>query len=680
MDFFANILYNITHFDVWVIETFVGKNYFQVMGIIMFDLWLWVPFTYFIIKYIGLELWIDYIRTKWKKTHKYVLVAIDVPRKNEQSIAAMENVFTQILGLESDPNFGEYWWKGEYQLSMSCEIVSIEGYIQFLMRFPDNWRDVVEGAIYAQFPDAEITEVEDYVNTVPDYYPNNTHDMWGVEWSTDAKCPFYPIKMYSEFEDSFNDVFVDPLAGLLEAMSKIGKGEQIWVHINATPSVPHWSVDAQKEVDKQLGKEEEPEHKSGIAYTLVNGIGQLANDITENVLKVRPFGEGGESSESKKDDPFGKIWRMTAGQKDNLTALERKASKGGYGVKIRYGYFAEKGKMSKGRGVNAIIGAMKQFNVNGRNGLKPMLKKTGTKANYFAKKARVQYRQRRIVEYLKKRSAKAGMHKSPMCVEELATLFHFPSMFIRAPMLKRTEVVKSEAPTNLPFQEQVTLEEVENVDQVKEEAPLPGGIFQDLNLPEVEEKQFSFDYDSDVFEKRFARDKKAFEASRPDREKLLKKIAQEEEVKQEISEVGDSELENKVVPTVILSSVEGSPLDTSIENEVDQRSLPLEKLEEELKVDVVKDNIFKKVIEESKTSPAHEIQHKAKVDNLSELIKVKEETGLPLPAGVSSIIPDRVEYETEILGFFKGHLATEEKEEKKKIKRDDDAPPNLPFV
>ncbi len=78
-------------------------------------------------------------------------------------------------------------------------------------------RDLVESAIYAQYPEAMITEVDDYVSGIPDDYPNETHDVWGTEWTL-VTNQYYPIRTYKDFEDSSaEDIFKDPMAALLES-------------------------------------------------------------------------------------------------------------------------------------------------------------------------------------------------------------------------------------------------------------------------------------------------------------------------------------------------------------------------------------------------------------------------------------------------------------------------------
>jgi hypothetical protein len=449
----------------------------------------------------------------------------------------MEEVFNHILGHHGTFNWAEQWIKGQYQLPMSCEIVSIDGYIQLIMRIPEGWRDVTESAIFAQFPDAEITEVEDYTKDMPDYYPNDEWSVWGLEWSFDnKKNPFMPILTYREFEDKFTETFVDPMAGLLESMAKLEKGEQIWLHMVIKPwSVP-WASDGTAGVtiddkrDEVLGRPKKV--KTSGLQKFLNIPQTLFNDIAEQIIGSRPLPEGGD--EKAEEDLFGKINKLSPGERENLEMMEKKGSKLAYGMKMRFGYFNRHGVGNKSRGPNAIIGAMKQFGKLGRQGFKPELGKTATKAAYFNVERRKAYRQRKLVAKLKGRSSTAGMPYMAMSTEELATIFHFPAMDIRAPMLKRTDLVKAEAPLNLPFEEQRYVE----VQPQQQEAPqgiaLPWEDSQIHVSDDVEYVRPTFDYDNDEFERRFAVDKKAFEASRPAREARLREIEVEESAKQEI--------------------------------------------------------------------------------------------------------------------------------------------------
>jgi len=655
------------HPDVWYYTFLHQKSYFEIWYNLLIVHWLWIPLVYFIFFHMFLEVYLDIIRDKFKHKHKYILLAIDVPKKNIQSIFAVEQIFVQILGAHQTYNWWETYIDGQMQLQVNFEIVSIDGYIQFLIHIPEMWRDLVEGAVYGQYPDAEITQVEDYVNGVPSIYPDETWDMWGVEWSFDNKDnPYMPLKTYSEFEDKYSEdtKFVDPLAGLLEAMSRIGKGEQIWFHILTKPAGVDWAKAAEEKIGKLIGRETPPKKKTALQEILHLPM-EAFDEVTEQLVNVRML--TGSHDEVKKEDSFGKIWKMSPGERSTLEAMERKISKLGYLVKIRYGYFAEKKLMNKARGVQAVIGAVKQFNSIGRQGLKPELKKTATKAAYFMIKKRKAYRQRFLTAALKGRSMTKGMPKMKFSTEELATMYHFPSMLIKSPMLKKTELVKSSAPTNLPFEEVIYEESRPGEASVEasnaaSEAVISGLPFADEHghLPEVQE--VSFDYDSDYFEKKFAVDKKAFEESRPQREAKLKKIETAEAIRAEISETAVKE--GKAVEFVAYRK----------EPEIPDFSIP------ERSEVVVKNDLPK---------PA-EVEFKAPIVEPVQLVKKEAVSEAPVESkDVSTTSNTRpstpkkeenvreIEHKVEIIDFFVGH----EVADKLKKKPEDIEPPSgLPYV
>ena len=145
-----------------------------------------------------LQLWLYDRQGKFAAKQKYILLALDIPQNNAQSPRAVENMFAYLNGAQKSINLMEKWWEGAYQLSFSFEIVSIEGYIQFLIRTPESFRAFIETAIYTQYPDAEISQVEDYIIGTPDYFPNPEYDLWGSEFILTAN-PAFPIKLYEEF-------------------------------------------------------------------------------------------------------------------------------------------------------------------------------------------------------------------------------------------------------------------------------------------------------------------------------------------------------------------------------------------------------------------------------------------------------------------------------------------------
>ena len=202
----------------------------------LFWLFGWIPV--FITILWGLkEVWLFYVQNKWVGEQKKVFLAIDIPRGNEQSPRAVENLFAYIAGAHGNMNLIETYWIGEIQPSFSFEIVSIDGYTQFLIRSYEKFRNVVESAIYSQYPNAEITEINDYAAGMPRQFPDAEWDIFGMEF-VPVKSEAYPIKTYEEFEHQFGEpetTFRDPMAALMDLFSSLRQGEQIWYQIIVKP-------------------------------------------------------------------------------------------------------------------------------------------------------------------------------------------------------------------------------------------------------------------------------------------------------------------------------------------------------------------------------------------------------------------------------------------------------------
>src|SRR3989338_6400110 len=75
----------------------------------------WIPLVYLFL-YAVKEIYLIKIRTKWGKKQKFVLLAIDVPKGNEQSPKAVENIFSNLCGAKSTITFKKKWVEGQFYL------------------------------------------------------------------------------------------------------------------------------------------------------------------------------------------------------------------------------------------------------------------------------------------------------------------------------------------------------------------------------------------------------------------------------------------------------------------------------------------------------------------------------------------------------------------------------------
>ena len=402
----------------------------------------WIVFLVVFLRGMWL-LWMNYIWNDYASKKEWVLLAIDVPRNNEQTPKAVENFFSQIAGAHHSITKWDKYWNGKTQEFLSFEIVSVGGNVQYLVRCITKHRDLVEASVYAQYPDAEITEVEDYVDSVPKSFPNETHKLWGCEFLLqNDHC--YPIKTYPEFEHIMAQEMKDPLSGVIETMSAIGPNEQVWFQIVTTPASHKWGESCQALLNKLLGKSEA---KKGALSFLNTGL------IAETREQVA-FGRTGVDASAQQGDQANQIplSLLSPGEYKAIDAIQRKMSKWAFECKIRMIYLARNDSFSPPRVVNPIIGALKQYTDFNTNALYPDMKRTATRAAYLFVKQRIAYRTRRLFIGYKLRSNYLGRSGYYLNVEELATLYHFPITQAKISPVIQTSSKKFDAPLATPFE------------------------------------------------------------------------------------------------------------------------------------------------------------------------------------------------------------------------------------
>ncbi|MBU0649177.1 hypothetical protein KJ969_03735 [Patescibacteria group bacterium] len=388
-------------------------------------------------------------------SHDYILLAIDIPKDSEQTPKAVEHLFAHLAGAHSSLSRREQYLFGKVQKWFSLEIASIEGYVQFFIRTSSKFRDLVEASIYAQYPDAEITEVEDYTYLVPvKKFPDPEWDMWGVDFIL-VKDQAYPLRTYPQFEHGLTQEFKDPMSAMLENLSLLGRGEHLWFQIIIIPiGQKTWKAQGDKLVKKLIGAkvEEKPTGLDKILQIPATILGPFFEQIFSSAEETRP--------KQREFEPISKMLYLSPGESDAVKAIEGKLSKIGYKTKLRGIYIAKKEVMKKSRGANPLVGAIKQFNTVNLNSLKPELSKTGVSSSILLfKKRRLISRKNFLLSSYRFRDATAPTSPYVLNTEELASLWHFPSIEVKAPFVKKTEAKKGEPPMMLPYEREVRVQE-----------------------------------------------------------------------------------------------------------------------------------------------------------------------------------------------------------------------------
>lgn len=385
---------------------------------------VWVPLLL-----IGFawKLWVDYLHLQTINSKEFMLLEIVLPKDIEQSPLAMELFLNVLHDRGSAPTWYAKWWEGKIIPWWSLEIVSLGGDIHFYIWLERQFRHLVEAQIYAQFPDAEIHEAEDYTQKIE--YNEDEYSMWANEWRLTKPDP-YPIKTYVDYgldRDPKEELKVDPITALLEFMGTIQPGEQLWTQI-----VVRMHYEAQKRKKGTLFQRTDPWVEEAEAEI---------EKIKEEATLIDEDGEGRPTL------------ALTPGQRDTIEALERSTSKLPFDVGIRTIYIARQDMFRKAN-VPGLVSAMRQYNTNDLNGFKPRYSTDFDFPWEDIGERRVAYRKRTHFDAYRRRSFFYPPYRRKYFVlntEELATIFHFPGRVATTPSLKRLESRKSGPPTDLPI-------------------------------------------------------------------------------------------------------------------------------------------------------------------------------------------------------------------------------------
>lgn len=398
--------------------------------------WLWLPV--FLIA-IFIEIWAYYLKNTAIKKINWLLLEIKIPRDIQKTPKAMEQVFAGFHGILTGVKFLDKYWKGKVQEWFSLEIAGIDGAVYFFVRTPEQFRNLVEAQIHAQYPDAEISEVLDYAGPLGGKAPSKTADISGVELILD-KDDFYPIRTYPSFEEREEERQVDPMAPFLEILSKLKPGENIFIQYLVKPTAEKsWKEKGREAVNKLVGKKIEKK-KSWIT----NIFGGLEEFLGHLLVAIAIYPEWGAA---KKEESKSSITNLSPGEKTVVEAIENKMSKLAFKTGIRFAYIARSDIFNRAN-MAAVTGAFRQFNTVNMNAFKGD-SKHGTSADQPLKKRREFLRKKKFIErYINRKWEKKTFILN---TEELATIYHYPIIVVEAPTMRRVESKKAEPPVSLPI-------------------------------------------------------------------------------------------------------------------------------------------------------------------------------------------------------------------------------------
>ncbi|HMI09702.1 MAG TPA: type IV secretion system DNA-binding domain-containing protein [Candidatus Saccharimonadales bacterium] len=346
--------------------------------------------------------WRNYRRIDAVKAVESVLLVLEIPKANDKSELAAEQLFASLHGILRDRN--ELRANHGVQEHLSFEIASVNGQIHFYTWVPKTLQSFVEGQIYSQYPSVQIHEAEE------DYVAHERQH--SVVYSSEivlTGSEFLPIKTFQSFE-------VDPLAGITGTLAKLeSTGEEVWIQVLARPIADDWHKDAERWIGTV---------RTGNPFSFLTGEGfnmKWVGGFFEALWKPPEQGIGGGSTPKE----------LSEREKTRISEAEKKATKLGYQVKIRLAYLGESPTNAKLR-MQAIVGTFKQFNSTNLNGFR-------ISGGSFKKEDLANYRARLF-----------GDRGFILNIEELASVFHLPHTNVETPNIVWASNKTAEPPAKLP--------------------------------------------------------------------------------------------------------------------------------------------------------------------------------------------------------------------------------------
>jgi hypothetical protein len=396
------------------------------------------------------NLWLSYIQTVFLKSIKWVLIEIKPPKDVFKSPAAMELMLNSLYQTGGTGTWFDRYWKGNLRNYFSLEIVSTEGSIHFYIRTNEKFKKIIESQIYAQYPQAEVFEVDDYATKIPDVVRDGTTSLWGCNFELTKDDP-YPIKTYVDYGldkavgSLDEEQRIDPITPMLEFMGSIGSKEHIWFQIILRAATDRFSI--KKDGTVEEGKKWTEKSK------------EVIKELNDKLKEKTTDAEGKTTTATR---------RSTKGESAVIEAIERNANKFGFDASIRTLYISDGGTFDANR-IGGLTGMIRQYNTSDFNSFKP----SGATSfdfpwqdifgNRIIKKKKYilsDYKNRSLFysgfdfKKIKKYFTHPNKTKDKIYIlstEELATMYHLPGRVSETPTFARIESKKAEPPVNLPI-------------------------------------------------------------------------------------------------------------------------------------------------------------------------------------------------------------------------------------
>lgn len=421
---------------------------------------------YFLFRYLRRAYHIR-INDKFINSRKWIVYEIKFPRENLKTPKAMEQVFAAIHGYFS---YGftpwQKWIQGKVEIWTSFEILGRKSGTRFFVRFEADNKNIVEAGFFSQYPDIELTEVEDYLHDFPHDLPNDKYDLFASDLVFKGKEQCMPIKTYITFESPEEEQRLDPISTMVEGFANLKDEETIMIQIVIRPTGDqfHWYKHIHEKSEELINKlsGRKPEHAGP-------GVLDHMALFAKNLL-FAPFNPPSWGHAEEKQSFNFKV--VPPHETDIMKAIGEKMSQTPFETIIRFVTVDKReNKGSVQKLMSTIFGALTQFNTKNLNAFGPgggtMTFKHKVAYNryfdLFFRGTRLERRKKKMWHAYHERDMptldhwyhKFGHLRLETCLlspMELATIFHPPGVSVTARQsITSVQTKKGGPPSGLPI-------------------------------------------------------------------------------------------------------------------------------------------------------------------------------------------------------------------------------------
>jgi len=338
-------------------------------------------------------------------------------------IKVVKPTLDQKIDIQSDPLAAEQLFsvihgilkEGIEDNIFSFEIVVTNQKIKFIVVTPRILENHITSQIYAQYPLAQITKIEDYSLEIGNY---SNIKAGGLVLGKDQSIPIL----------TFRDFEIDPLSAITSALGQVKENEGLAIQLITKPVPDTWQMSGYDLVAKIRKKESSQQKSTSLPKLFLLGIAEIFLHLIRTVLGIT-------KTESAPKSAAPAITALSQSEEALVMGIENKLTRMGFDCYIRVVSFANE-DFDCQQNYNSCMATFKQFSRASLNGF-------------------VEIPQTNIPSFLSDFNNRSISSENSYVLntEELASIYHLPSSSVENPNISWAPIKLSEIPENLPTSE-----------------------------------------------------------------------------------------------------------------------------------------------------------------------------------------------------------------------------------